>query len=395
MVDGQSLRFFHYAKHLQRDCAIDLVHLDYDRPAPTALSAIFERIHRLPVDPSQPPSAWWQRLRELTRAEAFVPTSRALHNFLADADDHYDLIWAGGVRLLPSFPALQTPILLDECDHDPLALRRLLALERRPLRWLRLYRRYRLQLGLEARQAPRAAAVLFVTDADRRSFEQSFRETPVYTLPNGVDTDYFSPENRAPESGHIVFEGAMDFEPNVRAARYLALEIMPRLRTFIPHARLTLVGRDPAPAVRALANTFVHVTGQVRDIRPYLAAAEVFVAPLQSGSGIKNKVLQAWAAGVPLVASEQATEGLDARDRVNVLLASHREQYTDAIERLHRAPEEARRIAENARDKATTLYTWDASTNRLWRILQGLADCPRSTQPPSLSRRQEQECSSP
>lgn len=394
LVDGQSLRIFHYATRLQRDCAIDLVHLDNARPTPPALGAIFERIHRLPVDPCRPPSTWWQRPRELTRAESLVPTSRALHDFLANTDDHYDLIWAGGVRLLPSFPALRAPVLLDECDHDPLALRRLLALERRPLQWLRLYRRYRLQLRLEARHVPRTAAVVFVTDADRRSFEQSCGKTPAHTLPNGVDTDYFSPWNRAPEAGHIVFEGSMDFEPNVRAARYLALEIMPRLRTVIPQARLTLVGRDPAPAVQALANTFVHVTGRVTDIRPYLAAAEVFVAPLQSGSGIKNKVLQAWAAGVPVVASERATEGLDARDRVNVLLASDKDQYTDAIERLHRAPEGARRIAENARDTATTLYTWDASTNRLWRILQGLADCPRSTEPPYLPRRQEQACSS-
>ncbi|MCG5533874.1 glycosyltransferase family 4 protein [Halorhodospira sp. 9621] len=394
LVDGQSLRIFHYASGLQRDCAIDLAHLGDDRPTPPALDAIFDHIHRLPADPCRP-SPWWQRVRELTRPESLVPTSRALYEFLADAStqNRYDLIWAGGVRLLPSFPALRTPVLLDECDHDPLALRRLLALERRPREWLRLYRRHRLQLQLEARHAPRASAAVFVTDADRRSFQHSCPVVPAHTLANGVDSHFFTPNNRAPQSGHIVFEGAMDFEPNMRAARYLALRVMPRLRTVIPHAHLTLVGRDPTPAVQALANRFVHVTGAVEDIRPYLATAEVFVAPLHSGSGIKNKILQAWAAGVPVVASDRALEGLEAHDRENVILAYTEDGYSDAVTQLHHAPEQARRIAENARETVTRLYTWERSTRRLKSILWGLAEDSVGAALPPPPQRQEQACS--
>ena len=102
----------------------------------------------------------------------------------------------------------------------------------------------------------------------------------------------------------------MMFPPNIDAARRLCTEILPRIRMNGASPRVCLVGRDPAAEVRALKGPDVEVTGTVSDIRPYLEKAAVFACPMKLGSGIKNKILQAWAVGLPVVASPQSLGGL-------------------------------------------------------------------------------------
>src|SRR5690606_24436539 len=136
------------------------------------------------------------------------------------------------------------------------------------------------------------------------------------------DTEYFDPETRfdspyASEDGTlaapvVVFTGAMDYWANVDAVQWFVREIWPSVRAEAPQARFFIVGSNPAPAVRELeSHEGVHVTGRVPDVRPYLAHADVAVAPLRIARGTQNKVLEALAMARPVVCTAAAASGLD------------------------------------------------------------------------------------
>ena len=188
--------------------------------------------------------------------------------------------------------------------------------------------------------------------------------------------DFFQPWLIA---AYVVFVGAMAYAPNVAAMRYFTDEVLPIVRRTRPGARLTIVGRDPAPVVRAMASEGVDVTGEVDDVRPYLARAAVFVAPMVSGSGIKNKVLEAMAMGRPVVATPLAIEGLPLRHGENVLVADGAAGLADAIHRLLADPGEAARIGGGGRALVERIYTWDACATRYERLYQELAQLGRRT----------------
>ena len=188
-----------------------------------------------------------------------------------------------------------------------------------PLSWL--YRREGdKMLAWERRVAAEFDASLFVSAAEASDFQALAPESAakVSYFHNGVDAEYFSPAQDFPNPySHggktFVFTGAMDYWPNVDAVLWFAAEVMPRLRASLPGCRFAIVGSKPAPEVQALANQpDILVTGRVEDVRPYLAHADVVVAPLRIARGIQNKVLEGMAMARPVVASPQAMEGISA-----------------------------------------------------------------------------------
>ena len=133
----------------------------------------------------------------------------------------------------------------------------------------------------------------------------------VEVLPNGVDLNYFAPQNLPRQGETIVFSGKMSYHANVASVLYLVHEIMPIVWRERPSVGLWVVGQSPTRAVQALArDERVKVTGFVPDLRPYLAQAAVAVSPIRYGVGIQNKVLEAMAMGTPVVTSPRACQAL-------------------------------------------------------------------------------------
>src|SRR5262249_27358188 len=144
----------------------------------------------------------------------------------------------------------------------------------------------------ESRAAGEYRHVTTVADADAAAIRDLAPDAAVEVIPNGVDTNHFAPLEVDEEANTLTFVGAMDFPPNVAAARYLVEAVLPQVRT--TGVRVRLVGRSPNRAVRALAwRPGVEVTGEVDDVRPWLSSSSLVVCPMVSGSGIKNKVLEA------------------------------------------------------------------------------------------------------
>jgi sugar transferase (PEP-CTERM/EpsH1 system associated) len=188
-------------------------------------------------------------------------------------------------------------------------------------------------------------------------------------VPNGVDTEYFQPGDPAKErAGEIVFTGAMDYTPNVDAVVWFVNEILPRIRETVADASFTIVGSNPLPEVRDLAGTpGVTVTGTVPDIRPYLEAAQISVAPLLIAMGVQNKVLEAMAAGLPVVATPVGAIPEAIRDGVEGLLVPPRDAEALAAALGSLVRDRARRasLGRAARARAESEFGVEAVVGRL------------------------------
>ena len=240
----------------------------------------------------------------------------------------------------------------------------------------RLYRRE----GQRLLQFDRAIAAEFdasvlVSGVEAELFKRLSPGTAqkTFAIRNGVDSDYFSPERNYENpyplgDSPLVLTGAMDYWPNAEAASWFAKEVLPSVRQSVPDAAFCIVGSDPLPEVRQLERlTGVTVTRRVPDIRPYLAHASVAVAPLRIGRGVQNKVLEAMAMAVPVVATPEATQGLDVSG--GTLVASDAREFADQIVSLLRSADR-REIGSRARAKVVSDYGWATSLGRLTSLLE-------------------------
>jgi polysaccharide biosynthesis protein PslH len=202
--------------------------------------------------------------------------------------------------------------------------------------------------------------VTVVTAEDREALLRLDPTLAITAIPNGVDTDLYRPDPQTePVVDQVVFTGTMDYAPNVTAAHSLAREVLPRVRRQHPRATLVLAGRQPAPSVRALASLpGVTVTGEVPDIRPWLVGSQVFAAPMTSGTGIKNKVLEAMACGLPCVASPLALQGLEVAADRQVVVADDVDATAAAIGRILDDPRRAERLGQEARRYVEEHHSW-------------------------------------
>jgi len=225
-----------------------------------------------------------------------------------------------------------------------------------------LYRREAAKLfAFERATAARAEVSLFVSEAEAALFRAraGLPQADIRALQNGVDLEFFRPgavPAAATPRPLIVFTGQMDYPPNVDAVRWFAVEVLPRL----PDARFAIVGRSPAAAVRALAGDRVIVTGGVDDVRPWLAAADVVAAPLRIARGVQNKVLEAMAAGRPVVATPAAFEGIEAEPGRDLIVADGAPAQAEAIRALLAEPARAAALGAAARRCVERAYAWEA-----------------------------------
>jgi sugar transferase (PEP-CTERM/EpsH1 system associated) len=225
-----------------------------------------------------------------------------------------------------------------------------------------LHRREAARLfAFEREVAARADVSLFVSEAEASLFRSraGLPQADIRALPNGVDVDFYRPGIIEPaEAPHplIVFTGQMDYAPNVDAASWFAREVLP----LVPGATFAIVGRNPAASLKALASDRILVTGEVSDVRPWLAAADIVAAPLRLARGIQNKVLEAMAAGRAVVASRAAFEGIEAEAGRDLIVADGAEAQARAIRDLLADQTRAAAIGAAARRRMEEAYRWDA-----------------------------------
>ncbi len=249
--------------------------------------------------------------------------------------------------------------ILDLVDVDSLKWEAYAAAAKGPKRWLYAAEAKRVA-ALERRAVETCDAVLLVSQAELDAFHA--KADNVHAVPNGVDTEYFHPDavepiDLGPQA--VVFTGTMDYAPNVEGVAWFVREVWPAVRKAHPAATFTIVGRDPTPAVRKLGETpGVTVTGSVPDVRPYLTGAKLAVCPLLTARGIQNKILEALAMGLPVIATPSAAKGLDEASIEPWLIAETPDQWRDRLATLLGDPGEQRCRDQAAHQRVETRYTW-------------------------------------
>lgn len=257
----------------------------------------------------------------------------------------YDLVYAAWTanarRILPLLGQQRPPLLFDTHDVNHL----------REFREARLKGNARtLERALRTKQtelaAIRSASItLAITDTDRAFLQALVPTARIHTVEMWADPRALA---RRPEPATLLFVGNMGAAHNHDCVLYLANEVMPLLRPRIPGVRLVVAGQMPHAEVRAVAGPDVEVLGWVPDLDPLLARASLMVAPLRFGSGLKGKMLQAMAAGLPIVASSIAAEGMPLRHGHDVLLAEDAAATAEGVCRLLGDPAAGRRLATAA-----------------------------------------------
>jgi glycosyltransferase involved in cell wall biosynthesis len=198
---------------------------------------------------------------------------------------------------------------------------------------------------------------------------------PLTVIPNGVDAAYFRPENHAlAEPKVIVFLGRMDYFPNIDGICWFAKEMFGTICSRVPGVELRVVGSNPVPAVKKLAEIpGVTVTGFVKDVRPYLFDAAVAIAPLRLARGTQNKVLECMSMGIPVVTTPQAARGIQANAGEHLAVGKSCAEFIQLTVELLTNPERRCQLGEAGRIQAKSAHQWPASMQILDEVLRSVS----------------------
>ena len=189
--------------------------------------------------------------------------------------------------------------------------------------------------ALERRMLTGQAGHIVCSEREKQKLLSIAPEAMIQVVENGVDCDCFETNARQEQRDGLLFVGSMNYHANIEAAVDFVRDFWPRMRAQFPELRLTLLGSNPAAAVRALASEpGIEVTGTVPDVRPHYATALAAIVPLKTGGGTRLKILEALAAGVPVISTKAGAEGLELTPGEHFLMAEKGDEWVAAVRRV-------------------------------------------------------------
>lgn len=323
--------------------------------------------------PLPPPPSRWERLFSLSPAMILrFRSAQFTQELERQVQRGYDLCLLSGLQMLQYARVLPQglPVWADVYNVESDILARLAHRRQGLKRWhwqwqaWKLRRYERLNLGHVDR-------VLAISRPDALRMQKICPTARLTTIPHTLPLQRYLAVQPRPLPGNIVFVGALNWHVNVEAVCWMARQVLPRLRTSRPDVHFTVVGRNPDPDVLRLEGTCpgVRVCANVPDVIPYLEEAQLVVAPLLFGSGVQTKVIEALAAGRPVVTTPIGFEGLELDPGEDLRVAEGSDAFARACEELLQEPEQAETMALRARKKVAVLHTQERMQRHVDRLL--------------------------
>jgi polysaccharide biosynthesis protein PslH len=372
---GKRIRSYHLARALASRHQV--TYLAYgDRASPAAVAIVDAGLNIIAVRPLHRQQSglrfYWRLLRNLASSAPYIVTSHHSRRFQAAVTEcldrgGYDLViceWAPYSQFVRSRTATRRVVVAHNIEsriwqgyevHETNPLRRCYisaqrkkveAFERSMVRW--------------------ADGITAVSVADAAELRRYSGTVPIAVVENGVDSEYFCSRGTPEDESRLVFTGSMDWRPNQDAAHYFVREIWPILRRARPDLTASIVGRNPPPELRPLGHEpGIEITGTVPDVRPWIAAAAVYVVPLRIGGGSRLKILEALSMGKAVVSTTLGAEGLEVCHGRNILLADGAIPFARAVLHLLEDAALRMRLGSEGAQLVRARYQWDALATRL------------------------------
>lgn len=346
-----------------------------------ALGTFCKAVKFIPIpSESQPYGQYALALKSLFTQDSYTVNwlkSDAYQHALLDWKSQYkfDVVHADTISLAPYiklFPEAKTA--LDHHNIESHMMLRRAKLEKNLLKKIYFH-----QEGLKIRAYENKICPIFninitCSELDTQRLQQDIPNTAATVIPNGVDIEYFKPENTAKQNHSLVFAGGLNWYPNRSAIEFFIEKIWPLLKSTIPDTEMNLIGKHPASRFIQLAqkDTFFKVLGFVEDVRPYINQSAIYICPILDGGGTKLKILDALAMGATLVASPEACEGIAIEHRKHAFIAHTPEEYVEYIKLLFDNPELCSQLASNARKLAISHYSYASIGKKLSEVYENL-----------------------
>lgn len=376
MFGGLELRVYQLFKALGRYHRISLVCTsteEVDADSLKKLHEVFETVEVFPV--TQRPAVPTQKISLTKRfSDLWSPPvdyyditsgSQEMQPAIRDMlrNSRFDIVHLMGIRMMKYVPDISRHASVCDCVDDyALYCYRTIKHQKRIINKARWFFDCLTAVSYEKKFAGIFDEITLVSPVDAAVMRRICPVATVSVVPNGVDSGYFTTSASKGSEPILIFTGVMDYEPNVTAVNYFCSSIFPTIRKEIPDARFLIVGRDPTPEIRQFEESVpgVTVTGFVDDIREYFDKSLIYVAPIKSGAGIKNKILEAWAMEKPVVATSMSCDGIDVAPGQDVLVADSAVEFVKSVIDLLRDENLRTKLATNARKKVVDKYSWES-----------------------------------
>lgn len=381
---GGKIRTYQMLKELKRDHEITYLTLDDGTAGEDARELATEYCHELICIPHQQrkkftPGFYAELGLNLVSNLPYAISkyeSKAMRSRIAQLTEarEYDVVVCDFLAPAVNLPRrLPCPTILFQHNVEAMIWKRHAEVQNNPLKRTYLSGQWRQMQAFENVMCRRVDHVIAVSREDSELMRREYNVTAIDDVPTGVDTAFFRPRHAEKRQPHnLVFTGSMDWLPNEDAIRYFTNEIMPLIKQQVADVTLTVVGRNPYPALVELSkrDPSVIVTGRVDDVRPYMERASAYVVPLRIGGGTRLKIYEAMAMEQPIVSTTVGAEGLPVRHESELLLADSPADFAAAVLRTLNDHEFAFHLGRRAATLVRQEFGWNRVALRFAEICE-------------------------
>jgi len=366
---GDKLRAFHQIKELSKQHEIVLCALSDQKVAQSSIDKLQEyckaiHIIRLPKWRIYWNLFWQLLFTDKSLQVVYFYNKSAQKKITKLIQEHQpDHIYCQLIRVTEYVKNIPIPKTLDYMDALARGMERRIALSPFYIKWFLTTETTRLK-RYEHQIFDTFDNLTIISEQDKNLIVH-IKNDAIQIIPNGVDYEMFKFQENCKKKYDLIFTGNMAYPPNIDSVIYLVNEVMPLVWKKYPTIKLVIAGAEPDKKVLQLASENVEITGWVKDITTYYAAAKIFVAPMQIGTGLQNKLLEAMAMQIPCVTSQLANNALGAEHQNSILIGNQPEEYCEHIISLLENKNLYNEIATSGYDFVKKNYTWEGTTEKL------------------------------